>query len=192
MKDYFLLFAVGICWTLTGITVSEAEQAFSGSRITEIRPGEISDQFDFDKFLVYTPDLWKRVLPVQTGPAAYISDFRLTLQEKFADNAVVYTALNEQRSCCGYAFAVMLPSGIPVLDFIVHPSYLEDSAELIRTTAKAFLERFGTMPFYYGLAADSEKLAALQNAGMKQISVIPGGSFQKNQSMDMAIFEPEH
>lgn len=180
-----------LCFIKDGTFASEAEQAFSGNRIMEIRPGEISDQFDCDKFLIYTPELWKRVLPVQAGPAAHISDFRLAFQEKLADNAVVYTALNKQKACCGYAFAVMLPSGFPVLDFIVHPSYLGDSAKLIRTTAEAFRERFRTMSFYYGLAADSEKLAAAQNAGMERIAGIPNGLFRQDQSMDITVLVPK-
>ncbi len=167
---------------------SEMDRAFSGGRITEIRPGRIGDQFDCDKFLVYTPELWNRSHPVQAGPAAMISDFRLALQESFAGNAVVHVALNERKNCCGYAFAVMLPSGLPVLDFIVHPAYTGDAAGLIRTTAAAFQEQFGTAPLYYGLSADSEKLAAVRRSGMILISEVPGGLFRRNQTTGMSVF----
>ena len=176
-----------LCFIKDGTFASEAEQAFSGNRIMEIRPGEISDQFDCDKFLVYVPELWKREHPVQTGPAAFVSDFRLAFQESFAGNSVVYVALNERKVCCGYAFAVMLPSGMPVLDFVVHPAYLDDAAGLIRTTVSAFLEKFGTSPFYYGLSADAGKIAAALGAGMVQIAEIPSGLYTREQSADMTV-----
>ena len=179
-----------LCFIKEGTFQSEAKQAFSGSRIMEIRPGRIGDQFDCDKFLIYTPELWVRNCPIQVGPAAVVSDFRLALQESFAKNAVVYVALNERNVCCGYAFAIMLPSGFPVLDFIVHPAYLEDAAGLIRATATAFQEQFGTLPLYYGLSADSGKLAAARQSGMIQISEVPGGLYRQNQTMDMSIFMP--
>ncbi|MBO4520319.1 MAG: hypothetical protein J5787_03855, partial [Alphaproteobacteria bacterium] len=65
------------------------------------------------------------------------------------------------------------------------------SAKLIRTTAEAFRERFRTMSFYYGLAADSEKLAAAQNAGMERIAGIPNGLFRQDQSMDITVLVPK-
>lgn len=176
-----------LCFSKKDTFLIEAERVFAGSSIKEVRPGGIGDQFDCDKFLVYAPELWKREHPVQTGPAAFVSDFRLALQESFAGNSVVYVALNERKVCCGYAFAVMLPSGMPVLDFVVHPAYLDDAAGLIRTTVSAFLEKFGASPFYYGLSADTGKIAAALGAGMVQIAEIPSGLYRREQSADMTV-----
>ena len=180
-----------LCFIKEGSFLDKAKQAFSGSSIMEVRPGRIGDQFDCDKFLAYVPELWNRRFPVQTGPAASIFDFRMALQESFSDHAVVYVALNEQKICCGYAFAVMLPSGLPVLDFVIHPAYMADSAELIRTTASAFQKTFGAIPSYYGLSADAEKNTAAVNAGMKRISEVSSAVLYKNQMADMTVFMPE-
>ena len=175
-----------LCFSKGESLFEESKKIFSGSRITEVRPGTIGDQFDCDKFLAYTPEMWKRPLPSQFGPAACVSDFRLALQESFGGRAVVYTALNEKRECCGYAFAVMFPR-MPVLDFVVHPAYMGDAAGLIRRTAESFREKFGVMPLWYGFAEDREKLRAAQAAGLVPAAEIPGGIFSGGRFADLTV-----
>ncbi|MBO7147562.1 MAG: GNAT family N-acetyltransferase [Lentisphaeria bacterium] len=158
-----------LCFLKNGDFLSEAKQVYSGRKITEVRPGRISDQFDCDKFLAYTPEIYHRKLSFRTGPAAQVEDFRLAFQETLSSRAVVCTALNEKKECCGYAFALLM-HGMPVLDFTVHPAYLEDAPELIRKTADSFKEKSGVMPLYYGNADDTEKNKVLQQAGMRNIA----------------------
>ena len=176
-----------LCFSKGKSFLDEAKQVFSGGRTAEIRPGEIGDQFDLDKFLAYTPELWKRALPVQCGPSASISDFRLAYQESVGGRGVVFSSLNDDGQCCGYAFAVLL-SGLPVLDFMIHPACREGAGELIRRTAAAFREKFHLDPLYYGHAADEEKNSLLREAGMKQTAVIPNGIFWRMQPADMTVW----
>ena len=175
-----------LCFIKDGSFLSEAHRVFSGSRITEIRHGRIGDQFDCDKFLAYVPEVLKRNYPFRAGPAAQVDEFRSAYQETLGGRAVIYTALNEQSECCGYAFAVFL-HGMPVLDFTVHPAYLGDSAGLIRTTANAFREKFGLLPLYCGFAGDSQKLAAVQAAGLRKPLIVPLALFLRNDLADMAV-----
>ena len=159
------------------------------NRITEIRPGGIGDQFDCDKFLTYIPELYHRELPVLTGPAALVDDYRLAYQEQIGGRSVVYVALNEQKECCGYAFSIMLAGGVAVLDFKIHPAYLTDAPRLIRAAAEAFYAKFGIFPVYYGLCSDTEKNKILLEAGMENTGSINGCLTIRKQPADMTVMQ---
>ena len=175
-----------LCFIREGSFLSEAKRVFSGSRIAEIRPGRIGDQFDCDKFLAYVPEVLKREYPFRAGPAAQVDDFRSAYQEALGGRAVIFTALNELDECCGYAFAVLM-HGMPVLDFTVHPAYLGDADRLVRTAAQAFQENFGMLPLYCGFAADTEKLAAVQASGMQKHTIVPNALFLRKDPEDMIV-----
>ena len=178
-----------LCFSGEDLFLEQAKRAFAGNRITEIRPGGIGDQFDCDKFLTYIPELYHRELPVLTGPAALVDDYRLAYQEQIGGRSVVYVALNEQKECCGYAFSIMLAGGVAVLDFKIHPAYLTDAPRLIRAAAEAFYAKFGIFPVYYGLCSDTEKNKILLEAGMENTGSINGCLTIRKQPADMTVMQ---
>lgn len=178
-----------LCFSGEGPFLEQTKRAFAGSRIAEIRPGGIGDQFDCDKFLAYVPEIYRRELPVSTGPAALVNEYRLAYQEQIGGRSVVHVALNEQRECCGYAFAVMLAGGVAALDFMVHPAYLADAPRLIRAAAEAFRAKFGIPPVYYGLAADTEKNTVLREAGMAKTGGAAGCLTIRDRPADMTVMQ---
>lgn len=145
-----------LCYSKGEPFLTEAENVFRQGKIKEIRPGRIGDQFDCDKFLAYTPEIRKRKYPYFGGPAASIEEFRSAFQESLGGRGVVFTALNEQDECCGYAFGVLF-HGMPIVDFMLHPVYAEDGRKLLSATISAFREKFGFVPFYMGYEGDGKK-----------------------------------
>ena len=116
----------------------EERAAYSDLSRLNIRPGRSGDQFDCDKFLVYTSKIYGNPLQYRIGPAAIIEDYRCAFMEKLSGNAVVNVLETGKGDPAGYAFAVWkFPQA--VMDFTIHPDAMksEESCELLRKTSNA-------------------------------------------------------
>ena len=163
-----------LCYSKGDSFLIETEKVFHPGRIKEIRPGRIGDQFDCDKFLAYSPEIRKRTYPYFGGPAASIEDFRSAYQESLGGRGVVFTALNEENECCGFAFGILY-HGMPVVDFMLHPAYIDDGSKLLTATISAFKEKFGFIPFYMGYKDDlhKNKVAEMVKDDLQVIALFP-------------------
>ena len=163
-----------LCIRKNGTFLEETAKVFrKDSKVTLVRPGNIGDQFDFDKFLAYTPELKHRSIPFRKGPAAAVSEFRLAYQEMLGGRAVVYSALNSSQDRVGYAFGIVSDGGMALFDFVIHPAYFSGASQLIRTTLDGFREKFDRELCYCGIADDTEKLDLLKEF-ISEKYVIPG------------------
>ena len=160
-----------LCYSKERTFLEEAEAVFRPGKMKEVRPGRITDQFDCDKFLAYTPEIHKRTFPHYGGPAAAIEEFRSIYQESLGGRGVVVTALNEAGACCGYAFGILY-HGMPIVDFMLHPAYLDDGEKLVSAAITAFREKFGFIPFYMGYETDENKNKVIEKVRSELQTVI--------------------
>ena len=163
-----------LCYSKDHHFLTEAENIFHPGKIKEVRPGKIGDQFDCDKFLAYTPEIRKRTFPYFGGPSASIEEFRSAFQESLGGRGVVFTALNEQNECCGYAFGILF-HGMPIVDFMLHPAYIADGKKLLSATISAFREKFSFVPFYMGYEPEVNKNQVIETVReeLQMISLCP-------------------
>lgn len=154
---------------------AEEERAvYSDLSRLNIRPGRSGDQFDCDKFLVYTSKIYGNPLQYRIGPAAIIEDYRCAFMEKLSGNAVVNVLETGKGDPAGYAFAVWkFPQA--VMDFTIHPDAMksEESCELLRKTSADLTVLNGKVPFVYVPCANRPHIELLKKAGFLQCGGIP-------------------
>jgi GNAT superfamily N-acetyltransferase len=172
----FKLIYGGECGPLTltkdGDYLEETESAFAGKTIAGVRRGTIGDQFECDKYLYYTENIFQGNRHLRRGPAGWISDYRIAYQEMLSENGVVYVAENSGGTVVGYAFALNA-QGNNILDFTLHGAYIDEAEKLLTATVSAYREKFMEPLLCYVFETDREKIAALAQAAAVKVGELP-------------------
>ncbi|MBQ7206394.1 MAG: hypothetical protein IJS01_01215 [Lentisphaeria bacterium] len=155
--------------TRSGTWHEHAEAAHAGSEISAIRPGDVADQFDCDKFLTYTPFIWLQGGWVRRGPAARFYEFRMAHQEELGGRGRTFIAENELKNPVGYAFNLRLENGMNIVDFTLHRNFFSGAPRLLEAAAGK------TDSFFFALPRDEERIAAAERAGFEKTTVVTGG-----------------
>ena len=173
----------GMCAIKNHSFVEEECSAYGDLSHLTVRTGRSGDQFDCDKFLVYTSKIYGDSLQYRIGPAAIIEDYRCAFMEKLSGNAVVNVLETDKGDPVGYAFAAgKFPQA--VMDFTIHPDAMksEKSCELLRKTSTDLMVFNGKVPLVYVPCVNQPHIELLKNAGFIQCGGIP-------EQMDIFILQ---
>ncbi|MDD5727227.1 MAG: GNAT family N-acetyltransferase [Victivallales bacterium] len=172
----FKLIYGGECGPLTltkdGDYLEETKRAFAGKTIAAVRAGTIGDQFECDKYLYYTENIYQGKRHFRRGPAGWISDYRGAYQEMLSGNGTVYVAENTTGTVVGYAFALNV-QGNSILDFTLHSAYINTAEKLLKATVSAYREKFTEPLLFYTFEDDREKIAALTGTSAVKVGELP-------------------
>lgn len=173
---HFLYGGSGAMCAIKDHTFAEEEQnAYGDLSNLHIREGRAGDQFDCDKFLVYTSGMYGDPLQYRMGPAAHIDDFRCAFLEKQSGNAVVNVLETAKGDPAGYAFAAgKFPQSY--MDFTIHPDALdsEKACELLRKTSLDLTAFNGKVPLVYVPVDHTRHIDLLKRAGFICCGNVPG------------------
>lgn len=137
-----------------------------GGAVARCREGTPGDQFDCDKFLAYSSDVYNHQRHSRLLAGAWLADYRIAFQEARRGCGVVRVAENEKGAVVGYAFALR-QAGHHWLDFTLHGAYADGGPALLQDTLRAFGAPALTA------AADAEKCSILERAGARRLAVVP-------------------
>ena len=107
-----------------------------GGKPCIIREGTIGDQFDCDKNLVYSRNVYCGKRNFRRGIARLIPDFCTAYQGVLSGNGKVFVAENAQGAIIGYAFALNF-YGNGVLDFTWNGDYASEIPALLKKTLES-------------------------------------------------------
>ncbi len=147
----------------------EEAKAFPGVEPLTVRPGRPGDQFDIDKFLAYSRAMYTNKHCHHVGVSALIPDYRTAFQEHLSENGPVNVAVTPSGYVAGFAYALNY-YGESVMDFMLHPNYMDNGAELLQRTAAEFK---GDSPLMYLHHNDLEREQLVRNAGFAKVSDVP-------------------
>ena len=147
----------------------EEAKAFPGGEPLTVRPGRPGDQFDIDKFLAYSRAMYGNKHCHHVGVSALIPDYRTAFQEHLSENGPVNVAVTPSGYVAGFAYALNY-YGESVMDFMLHPNYMDNGAELLQRTAAEFE---GDSPLVYLHHNDLEREQLVRNAGFAKVSDVP-------------------
>ena len=150
-----------------GKTFADLERVgVDGGPVISVREGTPAEQFDCDKFLMYTHAMRERGrLYDRCFITAGQCDYRQVILKAFDGRGNVTVAENGNGEVVGYAYAINFgnadEAGNATLDFTIHPDYW-GQAECL---AAAAAERFdGTVRVYLN-NRDAEKMRIFEHAG---------------------------
>ena len=149
---------------------AEEAKAFPGSEELTVRAGTPGDQFDIDKFLAYTKAMYGNSRNHHVGVSALIPDYRTAFQEHLSENGPINVAATPSGYVAGFAYALNY-YGESVMDFTLHPSYMDKGVELLQRTAAEFN---GEPPLLYIHPADTEREELVRAAGFRKVGEVPG------------------
>lgn len=157
---------------------------FDNSPVVRIRKGTACDQFDCDKFLVFTSAV-KGKCGTSAGPDAYITEYRYAWQDHRTGNAVTAVAENSNGAICAYAYAVKA-FGRNCMNFKVHPDNAGEIKALLLFTAEEFRKLYPGEPIRIYLNGNCKlQLETLEKAAFTPACHLPDP--QKNE--ELFIFE---
>ena len=126
-----------------------------------IREGMIGDQFECDKVLAYSKNVYLGKRNLRRGIANLIPDFCTAYQEMLSGNGKVFVAENEHGAITGYAYALNF-CGNGIFDFTWNGDYASEIPDLLRKTAASV-----DFPVVLALDPDDkEKIELARKAGM--------------------------
>lgn len=167
--------------------LAAAERAFAGTDIAHLRPGHPGDQFDCDKFLFYTPSVYRGGRHVRRGPAGQAGDYRIAWQEVLQGNGVQWVAENAAGTIVAFANALRFHDHC-ILDFTAHGSYAEAAPELIRATVSAFQAKVAAPLYFYATPADQEKIAIVEQSGGRLAARLPAGLGEGGRAAELMVY----
>ena len=155
------------------------ERHFAPGLDTTVRLGHIGDRHDCDRLLDFSRGL--RELRPRWHAAFVASQVPTFIDALFAaeDGKGIVTVLASRAgSVLGYAYVLALGSvwepDLKILDFILHPNYLDQAGRFVRETA-ALAAAAGTPDIHaFAAACDREKVAALDAGGFREAHRFPG------------------
>ena len=147
----------------------EEKKAFPGDEPLVVRAGTPGDQFDIDKFLAYTKAMYGNSRCHHVGVSALISDYRIAFQEHLSENGPINVAVTPSGYIAGFAYALNY-YGESVMDFTLHPYYMDKGVELLQKTAAEFS---GTTPLIYLHHDDTERAELVRNSGFVKVADVP-------------------
>ncbi len=146
----------------------EEAKAFHENEPLTVRAGTPGDQFDIDKFLAYTRAIQTNSRLHHVGVAALLPDYRTAFQEHLSGNGPINVVATPNGYVAGFAYALNY-YGESVMDFMLHPYYMDKGVELLRRTA----EEFDGAPLMYIHHADTEREELARSAGFTKVADVP-------------------
>lgn len=165
--------AMGTLKPELGTFAEYTSKLYADCTVTLFREGNVGDQFDCDKCLVYTDAMWKKPFGFAFA-GDNVGNFQGAINKVVANAGTCSVAENAAGAIVGYASALINPSGTAgFVNYCAYPTVsMDDKVKLIRHAVDAFTAKY-KQPLLT-CTMDKWDSAPLLAAGFGKPCAIPG------------------